>query len=420
MSTNQVIFLMVDLSLILLLAGVFGAIARRLGQPPVVGEIFAGILLGPTLLHGAISSTLFPADVRPLLTALASVGVALFMFLIGMELDHRAVRKQGGTAVSVSLTAAVLPFSLGALLAQLLVSHQPPGERLGFTLFMGAAMSVTAFPVLARILTDRGISHTQVGRMALACAAVDDVLAWSMLAVVIALAGGQQNPWMILLLIPYAALILMVVKPLLERILQSDTAISARFAVVLGGLLLSGAFTEWIGLHFIFGAFLFGVAMPRHSAESMRTEITRSLERISSVLLLPVFFVVAGLQVDLSKVDWRGVGELGLIMLVAVGGKFGGAFAAARLRRVDSRRSAALASLMNTRGLTEVVVLTIGLKLGTLDTTLYSLMMVMALVTTAMTGPLLQWIYPQRYVDQEAAESADSKSAENLSLAAKS
>jgi K+:H+ antiporter len=189
---------------------------------------------------------------------------------------------------------------------------------------------------------------------------------------------------------------------------------------VLAGLLLSGAFTEWIGLHFIFGAFLFGVAMPREGAESVRGDIKRSLERVCGVLLLPVFFVVAGLQVDLSQVDLRGLGELGLIMLVAVGGKFTGAFVAARLHRVESRKAAALASLMNTRGLTEVVVLTIGLKLGMLDTTLYSLMMVMAVVTTAMTGPLLHLAYPQRYVELEQLEERQlAQAAERPPLAAR-
>jgi Kef-type K+ transport system membrane component KefB len=407
MNTHQVIFLLLDLALVLILAGVFGAIARRLGQPPVVGEIFAGILIGPTLLHGAIARTFFPVDVRPLLSALASVGVAMFMFLIGMDLGNRALRGQRSLTISVSLAAAALPFGLGTMLAQLLTHHQPPGQRLGFTLFMGAAMSVTAFPVLARIITDRGMSHTRVGRMALASAAVDDVLAWSMLAVVITLAGGQEAPWRVLLIIPYTALVLLVGRPLLQRLLQSDTVTNGRFAFVLAGLLLSGAFTEWMGLHFIFGAFLFGVAMPREGAESLRHDIKRGLERVSGVLLLPVFFVVAGLQVNLSQVDLGGLGELGLIMLVAVGGKFTGAFVAARAHGVHSRQAAALASLMNTRGLTEVVVLTIGLNLGMLNTTLYSLMMVMALVTTAMTGPLLQLVYPQRYAELEQLEATD-------------
>jgi K+:H+ antiporter len=419
MSTNQVIILMLDLALILILAGVFGTIARWLGQPPVIGEITAGCLVGPTLLHGAIAHTLFPADVRPLLSALANVGVAMFMFLIGMELDHRAMRGQRGVTVSVSLASAALPFGLGAVLAQLLTSHQPPGQRLGFTLFMGAAMSVTAFPVLARIITDRHMGSTRVGRMALASAAIDDVLAWSMLAVVIALTSAEGPPWRVLLLIPYTALVLRAGRPLLRRILRSDTVTGGRFAVVLAGLLMSGAFTEWMGLHFIFGAYLFGVAMPRDGTKPLRKDIVRSLERICGVLLLPVFFVVAGQQVNLSQVNLGGLGELGLIMLVAVGGKFTGAFVAARLHGVEPRQAGALASLMNTRGLTELVILTVGLKLGMLDTALYSLMMVMAVVTTAMTGPLLHLIYPQRYMELEhRREHQPARAAERPLLAA--
>jgi len=420
MSTNQVIILMLDLALILILAGVFGTIARWLGQPPVIGEITAGCLVGPTLLHGAITRTLFPGDVAPLLSALANVGVAMFMFLIGMELDHRAMRGQRGVTVSVSLASAALPFGLGAVLAQLLTSHQPPGQRLGFTLFMGAAMSVTAFPVLARIITDRQLSRTQVGRMALASAAIDDVLAWSMLAAVIALASGEAPPWRVLLLIPYIALVLLAARPLLRRLLQSDTATSGRFAAVLAGLLVSGALTEWMGLHYIFGAYLFGVAMPRAGTEPLRRDIMRSLERVCGVLLLPVFFVVAGLQVNLSQFDLGGLGEFGLIMLVAVGGKFTGAFVAARLHGIQPRQAGALASLMNTRGLTELVILTVGLKLGMLDTALYSLMMAMAVVTTAMTGPLLRLIYPQRQMELDhPQEHQPARAAERPPLAAR-
>jgi len=406
-STNQIVMLLLDLALILALAGVFGAVARRLGQPPVVGEIFAGILVGPTLLHGALAHSLFPADVRPLLSALANVGVALFMFLVGMELDHRAMRGRRGATISVALVSTVLPFALGAGLAQLLTSHQPPGQRLGFTLFLGVAMSVTAFPVLARILADRGMSDTPLGRLALASAAVGDVLAWSLLAVVVALAGGTTgSPWRVVLLIPYAALILLAGRPLLRRVLRPDTAAGGRFGIVLAGLLVSGALTEWMGLHFIFGAFLFGLAMPKDGAEPLRQDVARSLEKFCGVLLLPVFFVVSGLQVNLSLLGASGLGEFALIMLVAVAGKFTGAFGAARLHGIEPRQAGALAVLMNTRGLTELVILTVGLNLGVLDTALYSLMVAMALVTTAATGPLLRLIYPARLLEPELLEAA--------------
>jgi Kef-type K+ transport system membrane component KefB len=190
-------------------------------------------------------------------------------------------------------------------------------------------------------------------------------------------------------------------RPLLQRVLQTRAATTGRFGVVLAGLLASSALTEWMGLHFIFGAFLFGVAMPREGAELLRTDISRSLERICSVLLLPVFFVVAGLQVNLSQLGAGGFGEFALIMLVAVGGKFTGAFVAARLHGIQPREAGALAVLMNTRGLTELVILTVGLNLGVLDTALYSLMVVMALVTTAMTGPLLSLIHPRMELEPQ-------------------
>jgi K+:H+ antiporter len=396
MSTSQVVSFLLSLAVILVCAGVFGALARKVGQPPVVGEILAGILLGPTLFGGAISQTLFPTDIRPLLSALANVGVALFMFLVGMELNYRAMRSQRGAMVSVSVASIVLPFGLGVGLAALLTNHEPPGQQLGYMLFMGAAMSVTAFPVLARILTDRKMTQTPVGRMALSSAAVDDVLAWTLLAIVVALAGGNGFQWQVLLLVPYAALVLWVARPLLARLLDQTKAVTTgRFGIVLAGLLLSSAMTEWMGLHFIFGAFLFGVAMPRGGAELMRLDISRSLERICSALLLPVFFVVAGLQVNLSQIGSGGLGEFGLIMLAAVGGKFVGAYAAARAHGINARDSGALAALMNTRGLTELVILTVGLSLGMLDTALYSLMVVMALVTTAMAGPILTLIHPK-------------------------
>jgi Kef-type K+ transport system membrane component KefB len=266
-------------------------------------------------------------------------------------------------------------------------------------------MSVTAFPVLARILTDRGMDRTVLGGLALTCAAVDDALAWSMLAVVVAVSGGGGgHQWRMLLLLPYLVLMFYAVRPLLRRGFSGERLTKGRLAAVLVMVLMSGAVTEWIGLHFIFGAFLAGVVMPREIAAAARKEIVDNLGGLTSVLLLPVFFIVAGSAVDLSAVDANGLGELGLIMLAAVSGKFLGAFAGARLNAVPTRQSAALATLMNTRGLTELVILNVGLQLGFLDGPLYSLMVVMAVVTTAMTGPLLRLIYPRRYLEADRME----------------
>ncbi|MCW2883270.1 MAG: Kef-type transport system rane component-like protein [Streptosporangiaceae bacterium] len=412
--------LLLDLVVVLALARLLGAGAKLLGQPPVIGEILAGILLGPSLLGSSwLGSSwlgfspggeLFPADVRPALKALADVGLVLFMFVVGMELDQKLVRGKGRVAAGVSLGSTLLPFALGCGVALWLADrHAPHGKTLAFVLFFGAAMSATAFPVLARILTDRGMQRTELGGLALASAAVIDVLAWTALAVVVALAGTAGNEqWHVALAVPYALVMLFAVRPLLRRLLpsyqRSGRLTPGLLALVLIGLFTSAWATEWMQIHFIFGAFLFGAVMPREGAERLGHEILERLEQLAVLLLLPMFFVVSGLAVDLTKLDLGAVGVLAVILVVAVAGKLAGAYAGARLTGVPHRRSAALATLINTRGLTEIVILTVGLQKGVLDNELFSLMVVMALVTTAMTGPLLRWIYPDRRIARDIAE----------------
>jgi len=416
-TTSQISSLFLALALIVLLSHVSGRLARRAGQPAVIGEVLMGVLLGPTLLHG-FSQTLFPDDIRPLLSALANIGVALFMFGVGSELDMALLRGRRLIAGSVSSGSIALPFALGAGLAYFLMREHPTDNRLGFVLFMGAAMSVTAFPVLARILTDRGMIRTWLGNLALACAAIDDVLAWTLLAVVVALSGAATGgQWLLLLFVPYLLLMAYVVRPVLRRLLRhragGESAVSLAMAVVLVGLLASGAFTEWIGLHFIFGAFLFGTVVPRDALRNRERQpgVTEQIGRLNGTLLLPIFFIVAGLRVDLSGFGRTALLELVLIFAVAIGGKFAGAYVAARLSGLRNRPATALATLMNTRGLTELIILTVGLQLGVLDVSLYSSMVVMALVTTAMAGPLLQLIYPLR-ADRTEADVAEVESAE--------
>ncbi|WP_329374940.1 cation:proton antiporter domain-containing protein [Streptomyces sp. NBC_01483] len=396
MNTHQTTSLLLGLAVIVILARLFGALARRLRQPPVIGEVLAGLALGPTLFHGAISHALFPGTVRPLLSALAAVGIAVFMFIVGLEWDAAMIRGSGSLAATVSLSSILLPFSLGMLLALYLMDDYGTGDRTAFMLFMGIAMSITAFPVLARILTDRQMSRTPLGAVALACASIDDVLAWSLLAAVVAVSGSAgADQWRVLLAVPYLLGMLFALRPVLRRLAARRPELRLTptvLACVLTGLLLSAAATEWLGLHYIFGAFLFGVILPRTGSERLRAEVRDRLGQLSGTLLLPVFFLVAGLQVDLSGLGAGGLGALALILLVAVGGKFTGAFAAARLNRMPVRQSAALATLMNTRGLTELIVLNVGLQLGFLGQDLYSLMVVMAVITTAMAGPLLSWI----------------------------
>lgn len=402
MTSSQAATLFLGIAVILLLARLLGAGAKAIGQPAVLGEILAGILLGPTLFKGSVAHHLFPASIGPFLSALANLGLILFMFVIGFELEHALVRGRGRIAATVSVSSILLPFGLGALLALHLTHSHPARSTVGFVLFFGAAMSVTAFPVLARILTDRGMQRTPIGGVALACAAVDDLLAWSLLAVVTTIAGGTGQ-WHTLLAPVYLALMVGVIRPLFRRLFAAHSAtgrLSPRLLTpMLIGLMLSCWATEWMGVHFIFGAFLFGLVMPRGGPQIVREGLLNSFENIGTVFLLPVFFVTAGLKVDLSHLSTRDMGELALILLVAISGKFVGAFTGARLQGMSTRNSSVLATLMNTRGLTELVILTVGVQLGVLDQSLYSLMVVMALVTTFMAGPILRLIYPSGQIE---------------------
>ncbi|MFK4084176.1 cation:proton antiporter [Kribbella sp. NPDC020789] len=386
MTTHQIYFLLANLALILLATRLLGALAERLRQPRVIGEMAAGILLGPTLFHGAIPRTLFPADTRPLLSALANLGVAVFMFLVGLELDHRTVRGNSTAALTTSAGAILLPFGIGFGVA--FVLREPDSSMPGFALYIGTALSITAFPVLARILRDRDLHRTELGALALTCAALADLAAWTILAGVIATLGAAHHQWRLVLVVPYAAAMLFVVRPLVRRLAAREPGATAIVTVV-AGLLLSAAVTEWLGLHFIFGAFFFGVLMPRAGAERLTHVLHERIDTFSTTLLLPIFFVMAGLQVNLSGLTTAGLGKLALVLAAAVVGKLGGAYLGARLGRRPHREAAVLASLMNTRGLTELIVLSLGLQLGIIDNYLYSLLVVMALVTTAMTGPLL-------------------------------
>lgn len=406
MTSHQLVLFFVGLAVCLGFARLCGLAARRLGQPAVIGEIVAGILLGPSLFHGALTRLLFPSGELPFFNALANVGVAVFMFGVGLEFDRDLLKGRGRAAGGVALGSMLLPMLLGGALALVLVRNHPTHDLTGFVLFMAAAMSVTAFPVLARILTDLRMQRTPLGGLALTCAAVSDVLAWSVLAVVVAVAGsGGSDQWRLLLFPLYVLAMFTLVNPLLRRLSPGrGPGGTAGLTTILAGLLISGALTEWMGLHFIFGAFVFGLVVPRDDSGRLRREIEGGLGQVGNLLLMPVFFLAAGLKVDLSAVDPASLGEFALILLAAIGGKLGGAYLAARACRIAPRESAALAALMNTRGLTELVILSVGLQLGVLDTTLYSLMVLMAVVTTAMTSPLLTAVYPRRLIDRDLSE----------------
>ena len=279
-----------------------------------------------------------------------------------------------------------------------------------FALFIGAAMSITAFPVLARILTDRRMHRTETGGLALACAATDDVLAWTLLAVVIGIAGGDSKgpDWLVFLAVPFALVAIFVVRPALTVLTRmyakAGELTPAILSIVLVGLLLFAAATEYLHVHFIFGAFLFGAVMPHEHAAAMRHEILVRLEQISVLLLLPVFFLVSGLQVDIQGLGTENILPLLAILAVAIVGKYVGAYLGARSAGVPHWQANALGILMNTRGLTELIILTVGLQLELLSRDLFTMMVIMALVTTVMTGPLLHFAYPARRINRDIAE----------------
>ncbi|MFI5916388.1 cation:proton antiporter [Dactylosporangium sp. NPDC051541] len=388
---------------VLIAARLLGTLARRLGQPAVLGEIIGGILLGPSalgLLPGHLTDRLFPLAARPMLAAIAQIGLLLFMFMIGWEFDRGLLRRRRTAAAAVSLSSVVLAFGLGAGLATLLYAHHAtahgrPVSPVAFALFLGAAMAITAFPVLARMLTDSGLMHTRVGALALASAAIDDLLAWCMLALVsaIATASGQGTFLQtVLLSLAYVAVMLAAVRPLLRWLFRRLTGrggtLPHLLVVVAAGVFLSAYATTWIGIHPIFGAFLFGLVTPREPADALQLHLRRPLSTVGT-LLMPVFFIITGLGVDVGGLTWVNALELAAILAVACTGKLLGAGVPALLMRMPRREAGALGLLMNARGLTELIILNAGVSLGVLDTSMFTMMVIMAVATTAMVGPLL-------------------------------
>lgn len=386
--------LLLATGVIVLAAALGGRIAHRLGQPRVLGEISAGIILGPSVL-GALwpeaTATLFPDDLIPLLKVLADLGLVLFMFLVGVELDRAHLRGQGHRAIVVIHTSIIVPFVLGAGLGWL-VHDQVGGtsNTLAFSLFIGAAMAVTAFPVLARILQETGLAQTRVGAMTLACAAVDDLTAWCVLAVVLAVAQGTGAGPVLFTVAATAAFALAMwfgLRPLLARLP------TVPITMAIGLALVSAWATDAIGIHAIFGAFLAGVIMPRSPGD--RLVLIDRLEVAVGSLLLPVFFMLVGLSTQLGLVDTWELWLLTLAVLaVAVVGKLGGAGIAARSMGETWRDSWTIGVLMNTRGLTEIVILTVGLERGIISSTMFTIMVIMALTTTFAAVPLLRRIAP--------------------------
>jgi Kef-type K+ transport system membrane component KefB len=394
---------LVAVALIVVVAQLLGELLQRWGQPRVIGEILGGIALGPSLL-GAVApgleARLFNPAVLAQLNLLGQLGLALFMFLIGLELNPSLLRGRLPLASRITAVGVALPLVLGVGLALVLERWLPdllPGDTtLAGALFMGTAMAITAFPVLARILRERGLTRQPLGALTITVAAIDDLLSWILLAAVVAFArsGSGWGALQPLLLTGLWALLLLVgLRPLrgwLERHYRHRRQLGPLLQVSLfSGALLSGAVTEWIGVHLIFGAFLWGLAMPRY--EPLRRRLELRLEAVVLQLMLPLFFAISGLNTRLNALDtpvlWAATA---LVLLVAVGGKFLGTWATARLSGVPSREAQALGWLANTRGLTELVILNVGLSLGVISTTLFSIGVLMAIATTLMTGPLLE------------------------------
>ncbi|MFE2286507.1 cation:proton antiporter [Streptomyces sp. NPDC059443] len=395
--------LLLDIGVVLLAGAALGRIAQRLRQPAVVGEIVAGVLLGPSvlgLLPGHLTERLFPAEVRPLLSAVSQVGLILFMFVVGWEFEKRLIRPHAKLAAGVSLSSIAMAFGLGVALAPFLYPEHATvaGHEISFiafATFLGTAMSVTAFPVLARILTENRLLETKVGSLSLASAAIDDLLAWCLLAYVSALVTSDGDYAGLarigLLSAGFVALMLLVVRPLVARLVWRWAAAerwSALLAVLCAGALGSAWLTTWIGIHAIFGAFLFGFVMPREPGLVLAQHLRKPLDNVS-VVLLPVFFIVTGLGVDLGSLTAGDYVALALIIVVACAGKLAGAILPARLAGFSWRDSRDLGLLMNTRGLTELIILNAAVSLGVLDGRMFTMLVIMALVTTAMAGPLL-------------------------------
>ena len=411
----NLLVLIVQIAVIVIAARLVGVLFRRIGQPQVMGEMVAGILLGPSLLGWAapeLSAWLFPPGSLGFLNSISQIGLLVFMFLVGLELDPRLLREKGHAAVVTSHVSIVAPFFLGALLALYLYPRLSDGSVTftGFALFMGAAMSVTAFPVLARILTERGLTRTRVGAVTLACAAVDDVTAWCILAGVVVLvrSGAEGLPlWATVggsLL--FVAVMVFGVRRLLAglegRFLREGRVTQDALAVILLVALASAWTTEYLGIHALFGAFLAGAVMPRD--DGFVHALTGKLEDLTVVLLLPLFFAFTGLRTSIGLLSGAEMwGYCALIVAVAVAGKFGGSTLAARATGMSWRESGALGVLMNTRGLMELVILNIGLDIGVISPALFAMMVIMALATTFMTSPLLEWIYPTRLIRAEVA-----------------
>jgi Kef-type K+ transport system membrane component KefB len=416
MTTELLFHVLLALAAVVIAGHVLGQAVARIGQPPVIGEVLSGILLGPSLLGAVapgIEAFLFPASARPALGVVAQLGVILYMFVVGLEFDAASLRRRAAPYVLTSQASIAVPFALGFGLAVWIYPDlaQPGVPFVAFAMFMGVAMSITAFPVLARILTDRGLARTELGTAALTCAAVDDVSAWCLLAVVVGVARASPSDAIVVvaLTVAFIGVMFAVVRPVAVRLTRGhagDEVSQAAVTWTLAGLLVSAVVAEVIGIHAIFGAFLFGAIVPADSP--VANQLRHHRTPIVTILFLPAFFAVTGLRTEIGLLDsWHDWGICLAIITLATAGKFGGTYLAGRLTGMPKALAARLGILMNTRGLMELVVLNVGLDLGVISPRLFTMMVIMALVTTAMTTPLLDLVVDRGEQEKDPEERAN-------------
>lgn len=389
--------ILVQILLIFPTAFIMGQVARRFGQPTVIGHILAGVVLGPSLFGSFLPEAaqfFFAEDQGLVLHMLGALGVMLFMFLAGMEMDFKLLKNQTNAVIMVSHVGIFLPFFLGVQAASWIYrDYGADTHFFSFALMMGIGMSITAFPVLIRMLQESGLIKTPLGQLALSAAAVDDVTAWLLLSVIIALISASSPlvvVWTLIALALFLCVMLAGIRPLFrswyERFKPSHTQASA---VLLYILFLSATATQVIGIHTIFGAFVAGTIIPKNT--ELQEHLTEKLEYFCTMFLLPIFFVISGLRTHLELIRWQDLPATLILLGVAIVGKWGGAWAAGRVAGLSNKESVLIGALMNTRGLMELIVLNIAYELGIFSSQVFSMMVVMALVTTAMTGPLINF-----------------------------
>ncbi|MBD2454830.1 cation:proton antiporter [Nostoc sp. FACHB-87] len=412
---HTVILVLIEVLIVIGLSRLIGLAFKSIKQPLVIGEIVAGIMLGPSLfglVAPHVAASLFPPETIPFLNVLSQVGLIFFMFLIGLELNPKYLSGNLQAAILTSNVSIIVPFSLATVLSLLLyplVSNAGVSFT-AFALFLGAAMSITAFPVLARIITENNLQGTRLGTLALTCAAVDDVTAWCILAVAIAVARTGNFFGAIPTIIEsivYIGFMLTVGRWFLKRLAtyyrRTGRLSQLLLAVIYMAVVGSALITELIGIHLIFGAFLLGAAMPKN-ADLVR-ELAVKTEDFVLIFLLPIFFAYSGLRTQIGLLNRPDLWLLcGLVLLVAIAGKYIGTYVAARVSGINKREASALGWLMNTRGLTELIVLNIGLELKVISPLVFTMLVIMALVTTFMTSPLLEWTYPKRLIKLDVVE----------------